>query len=554
MTDAPKLIGLSGDYKDQEFSLKPGENLVGRGEEADPQLLDPRISRAHAHIIIEGATARLADLDSTEGTYLNGDRVTEAALKDGDKLRFGGSVFRLHLPAPETSPQDAIPTVLSSQAAIPTVLSGDDDIPTRLASDASDIPDMDETRVAQGRPAAPPPVTPPPPPPASPTSPQGRAGRSFPWKGFFFGLAAVVVIGVGIMLGVQLLGGTQDAPVADAPAATVAFDAPTPPTSQAPSIPATFTPTAETNQGGPPPSQDDEPTPEAQPTFTDAKEEIAFASDRSGRPQLYLVDLAGGETRQLTDLPDGACQPAWSPDGTTLAFTSPCTSNREEYAGSSIFVLQVGADGSASEPSPLILSLSGGEYDPAWSPDGAKIAFTSLRTGRAQIFVAGADGSNPQNLNSDLAFNWSPAWSPDGTQLAFLTGRGGQEEVWLIPSGGGEETRFTRGDGKDVARPAWSADGETIAFEKVIGNISRLIGAPLADGGVREVQVCQSGALSLQPMGEPAWSPDGTQLVFETWPGGVDHNIATIALGCTGYRELTSDDARDFDPAWRPSP
>ncbi len=286
------------------------------------------------------------DLNSTEGTYLNGDRVTEAALKDGDKLRFGGSVFRLHLPQPVSTSQDAIPTVLGSQDAIPTVLASEDDIPTRLANDEDGGADPDATRVAQERSVGPPAASPPPPPPASPGSPSAQGSRSFPWKGFLFGLVAVVVIGVGIMLGVQLLGGPQDAPLAPTPAATVEFDAPSPVPSQAPVIPAIFTPTLESTQpGATPTGQDDEPTPQAQPAPAEGLAQIAFASDRSGRPQIYLLVVEGGEPRQLTDLPDGACQPAWSPDGTMLAFTAPCTSNREEYAGSSIFVLQVDADG-----------------------------------------------------------------------------------------------------------------------------------------------------------------------------------------------------------------
>jgi hypothetical protein len=371
------------------------------------------------------------------------------------------------------------------------------------------------------------------------------------------GLAAMVAVGLVITLGVILLGGREEVAREGVPEATIAFDAPAPLPTQTPDNLLTFTPTGEAF-----PDLQQSPTSEALatpavanplPTPSTVSDQIAFASDRTGQPQIYLINVVGGDLLQLTDLPDGACQPAWSPDGMSLAFTTPCTSNREEYVGSSIFVTQVGADGDATTPMPLILSLSGGSYDPAWSPDGSKIAFTSQRTGRSQIFVVGADGSNPVNLNNDLAFNWTPTWSPDGEQLAFITGRSGQEEVWLISSGGGEETRFTRGDGKAVARPSWSPDGATIAFEKVIGNISRLIGASLADGGMRELQICQAGALSLQPMGEPAWSLDGMRLAFETWPGGVDHNIAVMNLGCTGYIELTSDHALDFDPAWRPT-
>jgi len=512
----------------------------------------------HARIVIEQGSARIEDLGSTDGTYLNGDRITKSALKDGDKLRFGGSVFRVHWPTPEPSAQDDIATVLSSEDSIRTHLGAETPealgaAETRLARGAKQPGSRSLPDTAHGAP----PAVPPPAPPVVPPPPPQRSGRAFPWKVVLIGLAVVVAIGVVISLGVILLGGGEETASEFVPEGTISFDAPTPLPTQAPVIPppSTLTVNASTDTQQAP-TLEEPPTPAATaniPTEGIGQDQIAFASDRSGRPQIYLVNVEGGEPLQLTGLPDGACQPAWSPDGIALAFTSPCTGNREEYVGSSIFVMQVGADGAATAPMPLILSLSGGSYDPAWSPDGSKIAFTSQRTGRSQIFVAGADGSNPVNLNNDLAFNWSPTWSPDGEQLAFLTGRSGQEEVWLISSSGGEETRFTRGDGKDIARPSWSPDGATIVFEKVIGNISRLSDAPIADGGVRELQVCQAGALSLQPMGEPGWSPDGMKLTFETWPGGVDHNIAVMNLGCTGYTELTSDDALDFDPAWRPA-
>lgn len=556
MTDGAKLIGLSGDYKDQEFPLKTGENLVGRGEDSDPQFIDPRVSRTHARIVVYRGSARIEDLGSTDGTYLNGDRVTASELKNGDKLRFGGSVFLVHLPAPAPRRQDNIATVLSSEdpdhthiGVGPPAVSGA--ARTRLARSARRPPPAQLATAHGALPPVPPPppVVPPPPPPIS-------SRKGFNWKIISLGLAALMVIGMTISLGVLLLRGGEEAASEITPEAAPASEEPAAITTRLPAVAATLTATAEPTSGlAQPVSTSELPAPAVTATVlvqSFSQEQIAFASNRSGLPQIYLINLDGGEPIQLTDVVDGACQPAWSPDGITLAFTSPCTANREAYAGSSIFVMQVGLDGATTTPMPFILSLFGGDYDPAWSPDGTRIAFTSQRTGRPQIFVAGADGSGPVNLNDDLAFNWSPAWSPDGGELAFITGRAGQAEVWLISSSGGDERRFTRGDGKSIARPSWSPDGGIIAFEKVVGNLSRLIGAPLIDGGVRELQVCQAGSLSLQPMGEPAWSPDGTKLAFETWPGGVEHDIAMMNQGCTGYVEVTSDAALDFDPAWRP--
>jgi len=575
MGDGFKLSGLTGQYSGQDFPLEPGEHVVGRGEGSDLQLMDPRISRQHARLTIAPGACRIEDLGSTDGTYLNGEAIGEAELNDGDKLRFGGSVFLFHAPRAAAAGQDAIPTVLDVSTSAPTSLAGAGQAPpglqaapTRLSASAAAPPDpagtvrREAAQSTTGKPA--PVVAPPGPPPTAPPS-QPAAPRPFPWRWLLFGAGGLAVVGVLIVLGLVLLGGRESPAAATTPAAAV-FDAPTAGptwTSQAslPS-PSAAPPEAEVTEPGAVPELLPSPTSEAPaptvmeepvPQAVSASRQVAFASDRSGLPQIFLVSLEGGEPLQLTDRPGGACQPAWTPDGAQLAFISPCSSNREEYNGASIYVMQVGQDGALTDAAPLISTLTGGDYDPAWSPDGSRIAFTSLRTGRPQIFAAAADGSGEVNLNNDLAYNWSPAWSPDGSQLAFLSGRGGQEEIWLIPAAGGEETRFTRGDGKNVARPAWSPDGAAIVFEKVVGNIPRLIAAPLADGGLRELQVCQDGQLSLQPMGEPAWSADGRWLSFATWPAGAEHKIAVLQPGCSGYQELTGG-AVDFDPAPRPSP
>jgi len=70
-----------------------------------------------------------------------------------------------------------------------------------------------------------------------------------------------------------------------------------------------------------------------------------------------------------------------------LAYTSPCNANRDEYLGSSVFVMNVDAQDIPSEPSLLVATLGGGDYDPDWSYDGLRLAFTSWRTGRPQIFT-----------------------------------------------------------------------------------------------------------------------------------------------------------------------
>jgi eukaryotic-like serine/threonine-protein kinase len=275
--------------------------------------------------------------------------------------------------------------------------------------------------------------------------------------------------------------------------------------------------------------------------------QLAFASNRDGLPQIYVMNVDGTGVRKVTQLTDGACQPSWSPDGMQLAFTSPCRSNKSSYPGSSIWIIN--QDGSGQRP---LASAPGGDFDPAWSPQGDKIAFTSLQDGHPQIYVVNADGSGRTNISNNHANDSEPSWSPSGGQIVFISVRDQANEVWVMPATGGNPQRYSRSANRDDSRPTWSPDGQYLAFDQVVGGVSRLIAMQFKDGGAPEARVCPEGPLSVQPMGEPAWSPDGLWVAFETWPTGVDHEIALVTLSCANYAELTSHTGLNFDAAWRP--
>jgi eukaryotic-like serine/threonine-protein kinase len=277
--------------------------------------------------------------------------------------------------------------------------------------------------------------------------------------------------------------------------------------------------------------------------------QVAFASSRSGPPQIYLVNVDGTGERQLTTLPDGACQPTWSPDGLQLAFTSPCRKNQESYAGSNLYTMN--ADGSAVKPLPP--RTGGGDYDPAWSPDGRRLAYTSLaENNRVQIRVLGLDGSAVDDLAPPDGVDSQPVWSPLGTQLAFRAKRLKESQIWITTDIAGSEERFSRGGGQNESHPDWSRDGQWLVWDRIVGGVSRLFAAPYNEAARADRRVCPDGHLSVQPMAEPRWSPDGQWIVFETWPTGTDHNIAILTSTCTNYSLLTTDPSVDFDAAWRP--
>jgi Tol biopolymer transport system component len=286
------------------------------------------------------------------------------------------------------------------------------------------------------------------------------------------------------------------------------------------------------------------PTPEASPTpavtpMGGGGGQIAYASDRFGVPQVFLMDVTGANVIQLTNLSDGACQPAWSPTGDRLLVVSPCRQKADQYRNAAIYVLK--ADGSDIVP---LISKPGGVYDPAWSPAG--IAFTYLEDNQPAIWVAQEDGGSQVRLSIGRARDSQPAWSPAGDRLALLnTSRAGSDTVfWVFADGtfnGSNPDQVTRGQLADA--PDWSPLGDLIAY--------------MVDPHIWIVKwdAVGFGAVKLSTTGpddDPDWSPDGQWITFETWRDSANHDIYIMTANGAQPTRLTTDVARDFQPAWRP--
>lgn len=303
----------------------------------------------------------------------------------------------------------------------------------------------------------------------------------------------------------------------------------------------------ETAADTPAPTTVIEPTPEAT-ALGGGLGQVAFASNRSGVPQIYLLNVDRTDLTQLTNLPDGACQPDFSPDGKSIIFISPCARNTEMYLGSSLVKMSI----ESLEPEFLPSIPGGGDYDPAWSPDGSRIVFTSLRDGRPQLFAMDPDGSNLTKISVGNVREFQPEWDPLGTILMFTTVRADFSEIWYMPFAGGEAQRFSTFTERDDAHASWTSDGQLVLIERDIGGIPRLVVKRFEDQDRVATQICQQGSRAAQPMAEADWSPDGRYVVVETWPDGVNHEVAILSSTCSNYVELTDDPAFDFDPVWRP--
>jgi eukaryotic-like serine/threonine-protein kinase len=280
---------------------------------------------------------------------------------------------------------------------------------------------------------------------------------------------------------------------------------------------------------------------------------LAFVSERTGIPQIWLIDVTNRERTQLTEMADGACQPDWSPDGMKIVFTSPCSAQQERYPGSRLVIMDV----ESGNLTPLPASLEG-DYDPAWSPDGDWIAYTTLINGRPQLVKINVQDLALVRLSGGDYPDSSPAWSPDGSQLAFARIRN-VSQIWLMDANGDEKIQFTLSGMIDNSSPAWFTDGSLILFSQALGLESpskQLFGMRLEDlGRSEEYPIIPRSRLDYIPlMDNVDVSPDGFWLAFDYWYFDLLSDIYMMTFPGANLTQLTNHPAMDYDPAWSPRP
>jgi Tol biopolymer transport system component len=274
----------------------------------------------------------------------------------------------------------------------------------------------------------------------------------------------------------------------------------------------------------------------ADAAFPGANGKIAFVRKNS----IYVMNAGGGRVRRLTS----GMYPKWSPDGRKIAFSSVPLKSAEIYT--------INADGSRRR---RLTKRPGTDAQPTWSPDGRKIAFASGRAnGTAAIYVMKADGSRVKRLpTTALGLGGeNPDWSPNGRTIAFqsVTVR----EILIVnPNGGGRRHLTTGSDpvSRGDVDPDWSPNGRQIAFSS-----SRDRGI---DGfAIWVMNANGSGQKRINtPPGQefdfaPAWSPDGRKIAFTggTQEGNkISSSIYTMNPDGTGRASLIQNAS---NPAWQP--
>ncbi len=322
------------------------------------------------------------------------------------------------------------------------------------------------------------------------------------------------------------------------------------------SLPTQEQPTA-TSTLVPPPTDTPQPSPTATP-LGGGTGQLAFASSRTGYPQVYIINADGSGLRQITNEQEGACQPDWSPDGKRLVYVAPCRQKQDYYQGSSLYLI----DANGENRTPLPTSL-GGDFEPAWSPDGKRIAFTSLRDGYMEIYMINLETNlvtrltRAQDISRGVHARMA-AWNPIGFQLAYVLKRsGGTTQIWVTTDGDvnlpkPNEQLAQTGNNTNDFLPVWTKDGEFVLFSQ--NNFEGTVPAWLMSIRYEERQAKQAVRLPIEPLPivDVGISPDGFWMAFESWPDSLNHDIYISTLTGANRIRLTTDPGFDFDPVWRP--
>ena len=265
-----------------------------------------------------------------------------------------------------------------------------------------------------------------------------------------------------------------------------------------------------------------------------ARTKLTFASDRGGEAMagtirergakdIYISDYDGANQRRVTVTRTLNLYPQWSPDARTIAYTSYST-------GFPDIVLARIYDGVNERP-------LGGKFQSwlaAWSPDGARLCFTSTKdqSGNSELYVVNRDGSNLRRLTNNPAIDSTPTWSPTGNQIAFTSDRAGAPQIYIIDVDGLNIQKLTSESYCD--RPTWSpAPFNEIAYEARTGSGYDIKVMNVATREVRQLTTGQGSNES------PAFSPNGRHLAFSSTRTG-KRQIYTVARDGQDVKQITT--------------
>jgi TolB protein len=225
--------------------------------------------------------------------------------------------------------------------------------------------------------------------------------------------------------------------------------------------------------------------------------QIAFASNRTGTFEIFLMDWDGANQRRITSHGALSILPSWSPDNERMVYTSFARGTSDMY------IINRRGGGRTRVNSGLALNTSA-----TFSPVGNDIAFVGSVAGNPDIYLIKDDSSNVRRLTTTGSIESTPEWSPNGRQISFTSGRSGTPQIYVMDAEGTNVRRISH-DGTWNDDATWSPDGEQIAYTSRVNGRFQIRIANLITGASRIV----AGEGSNE---QPTWSPDGQWIAFQS--------------------------------------
>lgn len=260
---------------------------------------------------------------------------------------------------------------------------------------------------------------------------------------------------------------------------------------------------------------------------------IAYVTKGGGRYALRVTDADGEGGQVALTSAEPIISPAWSPDGSELAYVS------FESRKAVVWVqnLRTGARR-------IVANHKGSNSAPAWSPNGRDMAVTLSRDGGSQLFLITRDGGTPRRFTRSDAIDTEPAFTPDGRGVYFVSDRGGSPQIYRQPVDGGNAERVTFSGSYNIS-PAISPDGRMMAYvQRTADAAFQVTTMDLQTGEVRSISDTADDD-------SPSFSPNGRFIIYATRHQGREVLMTTTLDGSIKTRLLTSGlDIRE--PVWGP--
>ena len=259
---------------------------------------------------------------------------------------------------------------------------------------------------------------------------------------------------------------------------------------------------------------------------------IAYVSKQNNRHTLWVADADGENAQSALSSPEPIISPAWSPDGAQVAYVS------FEARKPVIYAHDI-----ATGRRRLLANFKGSNSAPAWSPDGRQVLATLTLGGSSQIYALDSGGGQPRRLSQSGGIDTEPAFSPDGKQIYFVSDRGGSPQIYRMAANGRDATRVTF-EGSYNISPAISPDGRWMAYISRVGGGFKLYVMELNSGMATAVTDTTADE-------SPSFAPNSRLIIYATRVQGREALMTTTLDGRIKTR-LASVPGDIREPDWGP--